>query len=50
MLVELVLVIREIHRLQGAARRAVAGIEVQHDVLLAAVLRQADGLHVGVGQ
>ena len=50
MLDELILVVGEIGRDQGAAGRAVLRIEVKHDVLLPLERRQVDGLHVGVGQ
>jgi hypothetical protein len=47
---ELVLVVGEIGRHQRAAGRAVARIEVQHDVLLALERRERHRLHVGVGK
>jgi hypothetical protein len=45
---EIFLVVGELGGDQGAARRAVARIEVQHDVLLPLELRQAHVLHVGI--
>src|SRR5205807_7502389 len=33
-----------------AARRAVARVEVEHDMLLALERRQVDGLHISVGE
>ena len=47
---ELVLVVGEVDGLDGAARGIVLGIEIQNGVILAAQLRQVEGLHVGVGQ
>jgi hypothetical protein len=48
--VEFALVVGELGRLQRAAGRVVARVEVQHDVLLADERGQVDRLHVCVGQ
>src|SRR6266480_3879771 len=49
-LAELVLVVGEIGGHQGAAGRAVARVEIDHHMLLAAERQQAHRLHVGVGK